>query len=96
MFGVSKGRTEMTKTIQIVLARIEEETIISELGQIDIGRSHKFKTIPKPVALMWLGKGKPADVEKAEQFAATAGYRVFCYSGERDPLGKARQQVLAS
>lgn len=81
--------------MQIVIAWVEQDQVIVKQGQTDLGESHKFKTVPKPVACMWLNNGKDRDVLKAKAFAEKEGKSVFCYRGERDPLGKAKQDVLS-
>lgn len=81
--------------MQIVLAWLDEDFIIVKEGQPDIGRPHTFKAIPKPLAAMWLNKGTDADLAKAKKYAETDARTVFCYDGERDPLGRARRDILA-
>ena len=39
--------------------------------------------------------GNDADMTKAKRFAASEGYTVFCYTGEKDPLNKARKDIAA-
>lgn len=78
----------------IVLARVEEDRVIVKHGRTDLGEQHKFKTVPKPIACVWLLNGKESDVEKARNYAASEGYTVFCYEAERDPLGKAKRDIL--
>ena len=79
----------------IVVARIEQETIIVKEGQIDIGRPHVFGTRPKPVAMCWVNEGTNDDLEKANAWAKREGYRVFAYpTTEPDPLSRAREDVM--
>jgi hypothetical protein len=80
--------------MQIVLARVEEEQVIIRHGRRDLGESHRFKTVPKPVSLMWLNEGTKRDVLKAKEYAKDGGYTVLCYEGEDDPLGRARREIL--
>ena len=83
--------------MQIVIARLDEETVISELGQIDIGRPHKFKSVPKPLAAMWLSEGgNETDLEKCRAYVLKIndGWQVFTYpQTENDPLGRAKKDV---
>lgn len=81
--------------MQIVLAWLDEEFVLIQEGQPDIGRPHKFKSVPRPLAAMWLNKGTEADVVKARKYAETDGRAVFCYEGEKDPLGRARKDILS-
>ena len=81
--------------MQIVLARVEEDQVVVQQGRIDLGERHKFKTVAKPVSLMWVNNGTATDAAKAKEFADREGYTVFCYNGEKFPLEKARKDVLA-
>ena len=81
--------------MQIVLAWVDEDFVLVEEGQPDIGRPHKFRSVPKPLAAMWLNNGTPADIVKAQKYAETDGRTVFVYEGEKDPLGRARREILA-
>lgn len=80
--------------MQIVLARVEEAQEIVRVGRQDLGEAHKFKTVPKPISLMWLNRGNDSDVLKAKEYAKEGGYTVLCYEGENDPLGRARRDIL--
>lgn len=80
--------------MQIVMARIEEEQQIVKIGRIDLGEQHKFKNVLNPVSCMWLNKGTAKDVAKAKDYATREGYTVFTYQNERDPLAKAKQDIL--
>lgn len=83
--------------MQIVLARLDEDTVIAEHGQLDIGRPHRFKAVPKPIAAMWLSEGGDAtDLEKCRAYVLKIndGWRVFTYpQTEKDPLGRAKADV---
>lgn len=81
--------------MQIVLAKVEEAQEIVRVGRQDVGESHKFKTVRRPVALMWLNEGTKRDVIKAKSFAKTEGYSVLCYDSMEDPLGAARQDIMS-
>jgi hypothetical protein len=48
-------------------------------------------------AAMWLRQGSESDLAKAHEYAKRNGYSVFAYpTKEKDPLAKARKEVLAS
>lgn len=81
--------------MQIVLARLDEGAVIAKHGRVDLGERHTWRAVKVPVAVMWLQDGTEADRAKAEQYAAREGYRVFCYSGESDPLNRARREIAA-
>lgn len=81
--------------MQIVLAWLDEDCVMVQEGQSDIGRPHKFKTVPKAIAAMWLGTGNAADVVKAKKYAEQDGRTVYCYGNEKEPLIRARADVLA-
>lgn len=81
--------------MQIVLAWLDEDCVMVQEGQPDIGRPHKFKEVPKPMAAMWLGTGTEADVVKAKAYSSKDGRTVFTYHGEKDPLVRARADILA-
>ncbi len=80
--------------MQIVLAWLDEDFALVQEGQPDIGRPHKFKAVPKPRACMWLNKGTDADLAKAKTYAARDGRTVFCYKNEKEPLQRARTEIL--
>ena len=81
--------------VQIVLARTEEDYEVVRPGQSDIGIPAKTRVVLVPKALMWLRKGTSADVAKAEAHARSEGWKVFVYpTSERDPLGRAKKDVL--
>lgn len=81
--------------MQIVLARLDDSQEVAKIGRVDIGQAHTFRDIKVPVAVVWLNDGTDADVAEAEKFAKTEGYTVFCYEGEADPLGRAKQDIVA-
>ena len=78
----------------IVIAWTEETQVLVKEGQVDLGRPHIFKTVQLPKACIWLNKGTDSDAAKAREYAAKEGRTVFCYDGERDPLMRAKQDVL--
>jgi hypothetical protein len=86
--------TEDRINMQIVLAWLDEDCVMVQEGQRDIGRQHKFKTVPKPMACMWLNKGTAADLVKAQAYAAKDGRTVFRYEREKEPLQRARADIL--
>ncbi len=81
-------------TVQIVLARLDEDYIVT---RHNAGTVHERRTsvrADKPVALVWLRSGDDADVEKARAFAKTQGYTVLLYgTDETDPLNRARKEI---
>lgn len=79
--------------MQIVLARLDEGHVIEKHGRIDLGERHRFKMVDVPVSCVWLNDGTEDDAQKARAFAAQEGYSVFCYSGEADPLKRARRDI---
>ena len=86
----------MAPKVQIVLARKEEDVRIVQYGRTDLGEAHKFETIAKPVACLWLKAGREADVEKARAYAKAEGYTVFTYpTNVRDSLEQAKVAILA-
>lgn len=80
--------------MQIVIAWTEDEQVVIKHGRTDVGERHVFKTVPKPMACMWLNNGNERDVEKARAYAAQNGHVVLCYTAERDPLATARADIL--
>ena len=81
--------------MQIVIAWTEEAQELVKAGRVDLGESHTFRTIRVPKACMWTNKGKDADLAKARVYAATECRTVLCYEHERDPLEKAKKDILA-
>ena len=81
--------------MQIVIAWLEDEQEIVKLGRTDVGEMHKFRTVQKPRACMWLNDGNASDAEKAAAYASSEGKSVFCYTGENNPLDRARRDVSA-
>jgi hypothetical protein len=43
---------------------------------------------------MWLNKGTEADLAKAKAYAERDGRTVLCYENEKEPLQRARKDVL--
>jgi hypothetical protein len=79
---------------QVVLARLDDDFIVVDPGQPDIGRRAKLQDVKKPVSLMWCRKGEQVDIAKAQRYAASEGYTVFTYpTNERDPLGRAKVDI---
>ena len=89
----------------IVAAWVEND------GMVATGRMERFDGVnyrpeyvpcPKPRALVWLKKGTDADATKAAEFIAAQhaadalAHAVFTYpTTEKDPLGRARRDVMA-
>ena len=61
----------------------------------DLGERPGMRPTVVAKAAMWENVATPASVEKARAYAAKQGYRVFTFTGEKDPLGAARRAVLA-
>lgn len=86
-------------TVQIVIAYTEAgievlDTFTTARGD-GINAVSRTKEIVVPHAAMWLRRGTSADVKKAEAHAATTGATVFTYpTSERDPLGRAKSDIL--
>lgn len=79
----------------IVLARTEVGFEVVRPGAADLGIRPTLKEIAVPRACVWLNRGTAADLAKATAYAPTEGYRVFTYpTSERDPLGRAMQDVM--
>jgi hypothetical protein len=56
----------------------------------------EIKRTAKAHGCMWLNDGDTSDVLKAEAYAKSEdGHRVFTFTGEKDPLGKAKAIALA-
>ena len=80
--------------IQIVLARLDEDFRVKELRRVDLGERNVMERIDKPVSCMWLNRGTAQDVEKAQVYAKTEGYRVFTYPiNVRDALSQAKKDI---
>ncbi len=79
--------------MQIVLARLDEDfEVLSDAGR-DLGVKPKIRKIQVPRAVMWLNDGNETDLAKARRFAQGEGYTVFTYTGEADPLGRAKADI---
>lgn len=85
-------------TYQIVLAKVIEEARVvagSKVPRVDLGERHSMETYRRPVAMMWLARGGDSDAAKARAYAAGEGYGVLIYpSTERDPLGRAKAEIM--
>ena len=80
--------------MQIVLAKTEEDFVVSKHGRVDLGERNTFTAIKVAKSLMWLNDGNDADIDSARTFADREGYTVFCYQNEKDPLTKARKDIM--
>lgn len=81
--------------MQIVLAKVEDAYEVEREGRVDIGERHKMRRIDNAKALMWKSDGDLEDFDKAQAFTESEGYHVFTYDkSERDPLGRAKKDVL--
>jgi hypothetical protein len=81
--------------MQIVIAWTEETQEIVKIGRVDLGESHKFRTVLTPKACMWVNKGNARDLAKARVYAANEGHAVLCYENEHNPLEKAKIDIMA-
>lgn len=81
--------------MQIVLARLDDDQEVVKQGRVDLGERHTFRATKRPVALMWINAGNDSDKAKAERFARSEGYTVFCYDNEAAPLDCARRDISA-
>lgn len=87
--------------MKIVLAWTTEEPRLEREGRIDIGERHTFKMVRVPKAVMWLNRGSEKDLATAILYAAQQStpqqpHHVFTYpTSERDPLGRAKKDVLS-
>jgi hypothetical protein len=81
--------------IAVVAWRTTEVEVV-RARRTDLGERPITRAVEVGHAAVWLNRATPADVEKARVFAAQEeGRRVFCYpTSERDPLGRARKEVL--
>jgi len=80
--------------MQIVLARLVDDCELVKRGRDDLGERHTFRAIKRAESLMWLSNGTPSDKSKAKVFADQEGYRVFCFQNERDPLNRAKMEIV--
>ena len=79
----------------IVLATTEEVTVVVRARRTDLGERPDMRTELVAKAATWLLAGDATDVKKAKAYAAQAGWKVFTYpTSEKDPLGRARADVL--
>lgn len=82
--------------VQVVLAKLVEDFEVIP-GKFEGRYSERAATreIKRPVAIMWARRGSEKDLERANVWAPTEGYRVFTYpTAERDPLGRAKRELL--
>jgi hypothetical protein len=78
----------------IVIAWMDEEQVLVRAGRVDIGEMHKFKTVPKPMACIWVNRAKKGDLAKAEAYAKSEGKKVLTYEQERNPLEAAKRDMV--
>lgn len=105
----SPGKLEGRGQIVVAWISDDVKAVDPHLARVDLGERPKFRDVQVGKAVMWAHAGKEADVEKAQQWAqkeredaardpryATGhSHRVFVYpSTEKDPLGRARREVL--
>ncbi len=98
---VGKGKRHTGPRQWIVLARPDTDIVVTQEGRRDLGERSKFREVPIARASVWYGpksteSADPASVVKAREYASREGYEVFTYpSSERDPLGRAKRELLA-
>ncbi len=83
--------------VQCVIAWVDES--VEWDGQpyaADLGERARMRPVTVARAAVWLTEATPADIEKARQYAAQTGGKVFTFTGEADPLGAARRAILAA
>ena len=82
----------------IVIAWVEEVRVWDgEDYAVDLGASAKFNTERKPRVVVWLKRGHLDDLDKARAHAEAhhPTGKAFSYTSlERDPLGRARREIL--
>ena len=84
---------------QIVIAWTENDADFVRQEYIGGGEHRNiFKDVIRPKACMWLNEGTQADIQKAKDYLRSEQRdgRVFVYSNERDPLAKAKEQILCT
>jgi hypothetical protein len=90
------------KPVTIVVAWTEDEQELAP-GQRswrhDLGERPKLVDVKKPYAAMWRNRGTETDIAKAHEYSRKENPktgRVMVYpTTEKDPLGRARKDVLA-
>lgn len=80
--------------MQIVIAWTVAEVEIVRARRIDLGEHPVTRAVQSPRAAMWLNAGTQDDLRKARDYATREGYAVFTYVGEREPLARARREIL--
>lgn len=89
--------------LSVVVAWTEDARVIApgqKAWRHDLGGLPKFVDVKEPRAAMWMNKGTRSDVEKAKAWVMkehpTSG-NAFAYpTSEKDPLGRARRDILSS
>jgi hypothetical protein len=95
--------------VQIVIAHLEEDARCIDPRRGDLGESPIMERFLKPVACMWLRRGTGADIDKANAYVRTLAsdaigqgignqrWSVLVYpTSERDPLGKAKAEIMTA
>lgn len=83
--------------MQIVIAWVNMDGIMLTGKYLDrYCTEREIQRVPKAHACVWLNDGGPSDVAKAEEYvkAERDGGIVCTFSGEKDPLGKAKAAAL--
>jgi hypothetical protein len=86
--------------VQVVLARVEEETAVDPTRWTrargdGVNPEHPLVPVRVAKACLWKQHGTAADIDAARAFAAREGWTVYLYSRhERYPLTRAKADVL--
>lgn len=88
-------------SFKVVYARVDEEHVVERERRTDLGERPIMRVVPVGRAGMWGNKvpeGKlPEVLAKAQAYGDAEGWRIFVYpSSEKDPLGRARREVVAN
>jgi hypothetical protein len=82
---------------QIVIAWVDMDGLKATGRTVtrDMNCFPEFIACEKAHSAMWLNDGTDEDVKKAEAYAKAQGYKVFAFTGEADPRGKAEKLVMS-
>lgn len=93
--SIADTRSTPAEEVLIVVAWVEEEVEVVRARRTDLGEAPVTRTVSVGKAVVWLRRGGATDVEKARAYALPEGKRVFTYpKSEKDPLGRARREVV--
>jgi hypothetical protein len=88
-------------SFKVVYARVDEEHVVARERRTDLGERPTMKVVPVGRAGMWSNKVTEPNLAgvlaKATAYGDAEGWRIFVYpSSEKDPLGRARREVVAN